>query len=182
MSQKGSSFERETCTRFSKWWSNGAQDDVFWRTAGSGARATSRFKKGKLTAAQDGDMQAVDERGKPFTSKFTVEMKRGYKSWSVMDVLDKSERMRPQTFEAFIAQAKMAAQRKGTWPMLVAKRDQRLPIVVIPRQAYAWLVDRCGSPAGNQIRLVYSDESWHLTTLDDFFTWVQPEAFNDKRA
>jgi len=41
---KGSSFEREICTILSKWWTNNERDDVFWRTAGSGARATTRSK------------------------------------------------------------------------------------------------------------------------------------------
>jgi hypothetical protein len=69
------------CYAFSMWWSDGANDDIFIRTAGSGAlraRATSRFKRGKNTESQFGDMTYNTPEGKPFIDMFSVEMKTGY--------------------------------------------------------------------------------------------------------
>lgn len=78
MSQKGSNFERDICKQFSRWWSYGERDDIFWRTAGSGARASMRFKKFIPTHDSAGDIMAIDPIGKPFTEKFLIELKRGY--------------------------------------------------------------------------------------------------------
>lgn len=45
---KGSVFEREICKALGRWWTDGERDDIFWRTAGSGARATCRLERGKV--------------------------------------------------------------------------------------------------------------------------------------
>ena len=40
--KKGPKFERDFCKRLSLWSSSGMDEDVFWRTPGSGARATTK--------------------------------------------------------------------------------------------------------------------------------------------
>ena len=75
---KGSQFERDICRELSIWWTQGERDDIFWRTSGSGARATTRAKKGDATANSAGDIGYLDEIGKPFLDYFMVELKRGY--------------------------------------------------------------------------------------------------------
>lgn len=70
-SQKGGAFEREISKVLSWWLTKGERDDVFWRSAGSGAKATVT---GKVTQA--GDLCAVDSLGEPFLSMFIVECKR----------------------------------------------------------------------------------------------------------
>jgi hypothetical protein len=140
---KGSGFEREMCKKFSLWWTNGTRDDIFWRTAGSGARATTRFRKsGKSTYANSGDLLAVDPIGKPFTDIFTVEMKRGYKSWSIMDQIDCSKKATEQTISLFLKQALMGANRPDcyNYPMLITRRDKRTEMVTIPMQAVIHLL------------------------------------------
>ena len=82
---KGSDFERTICKELSQWWSREEEkkerDDVFWRTAGSGARATVRQKQGKDTSASYGDVTSIDPIGYPFVSLFLLEIKRGYTSF-----------------------------------------------------------------------------------------------------
>lgn len=132
---KGSGFEREMCKKFSLWWTNGTRDDIFWRTAGSGARATTRFRKsGKSTYANSGDLLAVDPIGKPFTDIFTVEMKRGYKNWSIMDLVDKSKKAKEPTISLFLKQALMGANRPDcyNYPLLLTRRDQRTEMLTMP--------------------------------------------------
>jgi len=75
---KGQDFERDTCKKLSLWYSNGEREDYFWRTAGSGARATSRFKKAKSTENSAGDVGYLDISGKPFIDYFMLELKRGF--------------------------------------------------------------------------------------------------------
>jgi len=72
---KGSSFERCMCRAFSKWWTNNVRDDIYWRTAGSGAMATTRRKHGRTAVIGAGDMGIVDPIGKPFLDKFFIEFK-----------------------------------------------------------------------------------------------------------
>ncbi len=78
---KGFDFEREIVKLFSLWWTQDLdepRDDIFYKTSGSGARHTSRMKKGISTYNSAGDMGFLDPLGKPFIEKFLVEMKRGY--------------------------------------------------------------------------------------------------------
>lgn len=79
---KGSAFEREICKQLSLWWTaddeNGPRDDIFWRTAGSGARATTRGRRNIKTAGAAGDLMATDVSGKPFEKYFLCELKCGY--------------------------------------------------------------------------------------------------------
>src|SRR3990167_7811225 len=74
-STKGASFERQVCRQLSLWISSGERDDVFWRTAMSGGRATIGLRSGKNRGAQAGDAQAIDALGDAFMKVFSVECK-----------------------------------------------------------------------------------------------------------
>ena len=87
-SQKGSTFERAICRTLSLWFSEGESDTIFWRSSGSGAMAKVRSKVGKSTFGQYGDIAAVHPSGLALTQCCILELKRGYKSWSPLDVLD----------------------------------------------------------------------------------------------
>lgn len=73
--RKGGDFERDTCRRLSLWVTVGRRDDVFWRSATSGARATVQLGKGIINLAQSGDMSAIDPEGYEFVRTTFVEMK-----------------------------------------------------------------------------------------------------------
>jgi len=75
---KGSQGERDTCHELSLWWTNGKRSDIFWRTSGSGARATVRAKSAKKTAYSYGDITFIDPIGKPLIDLFLIENKIGY--------------------------------------------------------------------------------------------------------
>ena len=75
---KGGHFERDVCKRLSLWWSYGERDDLLWRTAGSGARATVRSRKNQQTANHHGDICATDPDAQPLVGAFCFEIKRGY--------------------------------------------------------------------------------------------------------
>lgn len=128
-SQKGSQFERNTCRQLSLWWTNGERDDVFWRSAGSGAMAKTRSKSGKGTFGQYGDVQATDPVGQPLLDAFTIELKRGYNRFTIQDLLDKSGKAQQQ-YEKFFEQVMQDAENAGTdnW-LLIVKRDRRDALV-----------------------------------------------------
>lgn len=72
---KGSKFERRTCKELSLWVSHGKRDDLFWRSAMSGGRASVAFKKGKKNQTQVGDITAIDKKGEKLVQAFVVECK-----------------------------------------------------------------------------------------------------------
>lgn len=123
---KGGQFERDTCRLLSLWWSKGKRDDVLWRTAGSGARATMRRKRGLTTANSCGDIAALDAEGKPLVDTITFELKRGYSRRSFADLFDAPANAKVREWEGFVLQAIRAAQNAGTpyW-MLITRRDKR---------------------------------------------------------
>lgn len=91
-SHKGTQYEREICRLLSEWWSKGRSDSVFWRTKGSGGRATVRSRKGKQTDNQCGDVYAVEQEGFPLTNLLIIELKRGYNRFSIMDLVSNPDR------------------------------------------------------------------------------------------
>ena len=68
---KGSSFEREVCVKLSLWTTGGLREDVYWRSAMSGGRATVR----KGAVRQAGDITAVAPEGHVLTDNMYLELK-----------------------------------------------------------------------------------------------------------
>jgi hypothetical protein len=124
---KGSAYERTLAKELSLWWSVGDRDDLFWRSSQSGGRATQRAKKGKKTANACGDLCAQDPDGQLLLDMYTIEIKRGYNSLHIYDILEGGK----GGMNAFTAQAAKAAQLAGTpyW-LLVHKRDRQPAIYV----------------------------------------------------
>lgn len=137
---KGNTFEREICTKLSLWWTNGKNDDVFWRSTSSGARATTRSKRGKSTTGNHGDIQAVDPIGKPFIDVFTLEIKRGYPGAHVGELLDSQNGKVNATneFYGFLQQAAESAKNaKSLYWLLIHKRDRRETMIYFPQSFLA---------------------------------------------
>lgn len=124
------------------WWSKGERDDIFWRTAGSGGRATNRQKIGKKTYGQQGDIQAVDPIGAPLTRLVTIEAKRGHKDAHIGDVMDRTNEHALRHLEVFIKQSIKEARDGGTpyW-LLIIRRDKRKALVYMPGALHDRLFD-----------------------------------------
>lgn len=138
---KGGSYERQFCKELSLWWT-GTDDDAFWRTAGSGARATMRGKTNRATAGHCGDVGATDERGLPLMKVVSIELKRGRNKYTVADLLDKKKTAAIQEWEKWIIQARTSAYQAGAkyW-MLIQRRDQRDEIAFFPSELWNDLND-----------------------------------------
>jgi hypothetical protein len=133
MSKKGPAWERQVATDISLWWSDGLRDDLTWRTAGSGARATVRGRKGKKTTNHCGDIGYTDVSIKPLFDFCVLELKRGYSSNSVQDILDAPiKKPVMQEYQKWVDQARESARNAEsvTW-MIIFKRDRREPIVIM---------------------------------------------------
>lgn len=121
--QKGASFERATCVKLSLWVSNGEQEDLYWRSAGSGSRSTVAFKRGKRLAAQAGDITCIHPRGEPFTNKFFCECKH-YRDLNFQGLLAGKGHL-----AEFWSEAKEQSNRYTKLPLMIAKQN-RLPTVI----------------------------------------------------
>jgi hypothetical protein len=139
---KGADFERELCKKLSLWWTDDERDDVFWRTAGSGGRATMRGRKGASTYGQDGDIQAVDPVGKPLMDLVTIELKRGYAPATFADILEPTKKGTTPMYLTFFEQAIRSAKNAGSvsW-WLIVRRDHRASTIFFPRELAQSLLD-----------------------------------------
>ena len=146
---KGSEFERRMMKQFSLWWSGGTRDDVFWRTAGSGARATARGRRALRTAGHYGDLTATDELGQPFVNRAVVEFKTGYgrEPWDVLTLLELDDKIGTHQLTRFWEQAcaEAVAAGDGRTPLLVFRRMRSLSPLMMMRFEIAYKV--CDSAA-----------------------------------
>lgn len=130
---KGGQFERDISRKLSLWWSDGASDDWFWRTGGSGGRATNRAKSGKTTANGTGDICAQNGEAQKLLNVVSIEAKRGYNSYSVQDLIDKPNKK--GGFWDFIDQSARDASVAGVpYFLIIHKRDRRDPVYVTNMQ------------------------------------------------
>lgn len=127
--QKGGSFEREVCRRLSLWVSEGKSDDLFWRSAMSGGRATVRGKKGQKTASGQGDITAVTRKGNLLTDRFVIECKH-YKDMG----LDKYVYGQGPLVDIWDKLLKECKYDKS--PMLIFKENRR-PILIGFKSVYS---------------------------------------------
>ncbi len=133
---KGSAFERSVCQRLSLWASDGAREDVFWRSSISGGRATlgSRKARGTKFTAQAGDISAIHPLGHPLLKLFFIECKHlrrlqldlalyGYKGF-----LEK----------LWIKPSKQAAAIRRE-PLCIVKENRRAELVLTTPKGGRWL-------------------------------------------
>lgn len=141
-SSKGSDYEREICARLSRWWTNGLRDDVYWRSAGSGARATTRGKRGRRTANQYGDVACTDPEGAALTDLFYIEIKRGYSGATIHDVIDKSNRTAEGWYESWFQKAELGCETSGAFGwLIITRRDRREPFIWMCESTMGVLVE-----------------------------------------
>lgn len=183
---KGSSFERWLCKRLSEWWTqdepNGPRDDVFWRTAGSGARATVRGKQGQNTVNSHGDICAIDPVGQPLIDCICIEAKVGYNRATIHDLIDplkpSKAREKKGCWEGWIAKAERSRKASGVqhWA-IIHKRDRREPVILYPNRLWDRLESMCGYPANMNFYLRVQHAAYSGMRLGSFFEWVKPEVF-----
>jgi len=134
---KGGNYERDTCRLLSRWWTDDARDDIFWRSSASGARAKVRGRAGANTAGQHGDVAATDPIGAPLIDIFTIELKRGYSEYTFQDLVDRKAGAGVQEWERFITQTIESFEQAGsyTW-LLITRRDRREALAWMPTHVF----------------------------------------------
>ena len=125
--QKGSAFERKVCKLLSAWVSGGESEDLFWRSAMSGGRATVGHRSGKSHSRHAGDISATSREGHALTDYWYVECK-AYRNLSIDSAMIKGTGSLIKFWDEAVAQA----ARYKKLPMLIAKQNQMPTIVLVP--------------------------------------------------
>jgi hypothetical protein len=124
---KGSSFERDVCKALSLWVSHGKREDLFWRSAMSGGRATVGRRKGKDLAQHAGDISATHVLGHALTDYWYVECKR-YADLKIESALLEGV----GTLAGFWRETCKQATDHKKMPMLIARQDRSPTIMLTP--------------------------------------------------
>ena len=124
---KGGAFERKVCKALSLWVSGGDREDLFWRSAMSGGRATQKLKKGKKLLSQTGDISAIDPMGDHLVKAYYLECKN-YKDLNLAGFLFQ----RGVLLQKFWDETIEYAFQYEKLPMLIAKQNQYPTLVLLP--------------------------------------------------
>jgi len=127
--QKGGAFERWCCKHLSLWVSHGRKEDVFWRSAMSGGRATVGGRKGKDLARQAGDITAVASEGHTLTNHYYIECKH------VRDLCVHGLWLKYGKLFGFWRIACTEARKHRRMPMLIARQNNYPTLVLIKQGA-----------------------------------------------
>lgn len=126
---KGAAFERAVCRDLSLWLTAGQHDDLLWRSAMSGGRATVRFKKGRASRSQAGDISPISGVGEKLTDLFLLECKH-YRDLQMiglyLGLTTGIHKHWKETVED--------AQRHKKWPMLIAKQSRTPTFVLLDQR------------------------------------------------
>jgi hypothetical protein len=191
-SKKGSAFERDTCKKLSLWFSHGERDDIFWRTAGSGARATCRAKQGLMTADSAGDICAIHPSGKPFTRVSIWELKRGYsaknsnRGISLLTIVDKLSAEKPPILVEWWEKLKDELQTHNRkFGFIIFKRDRKNACIAMHTSTFAYLNKRNAKkyffpPFGPTATVYTGGLELLVMQLEDFLNWCEPETLTRK--
>lgn len=183
---KGQNFERKLCKAFSLWWSKGygidpPQDNIFWRTAGSGARARVRTNKNKDVHTGFGDMLAENSIGQPLLNHCVLEFKKGYKNCCFVDLIASKKKIPPLI--KFLQEAEKDARDAGNRPILVLEKDRYDSIIGLSFPLFAFLNYHNGklekSTPVIKIKHQLIDYEYYFIKLDSFFNWVDPVTFEE---
>lgn len=167
--QKGASFERSVCKRLSLWISDLEKEDVFWRSAMSGGRATVYKKAGKgdKAAGHAGDITATDEIGHKLTDLWCIECKY-YKSLDVGTYVYSGAGKLASFWEQSVDQAVDT----GKMPMLICKENYKPELLILcargARKISSELHAMCRISHPNQ-------EPMYIFNFSDFITTVDPD-------
>jgi hypothetical protein len=170
---KGADFERDISRTLSLWWSHGERDDIFWRTSMSGGRATVRRKVGKATAYQAGDITATDPIGAPLIKATVIELKRGYKRWGILDMID-SKNPTKTVLGGFLLQVEEELKQAGIRNfLLICRRDGREPFVLMPTMVNCMRLDKV--LFSHTVSTIYYNQ-YMIISLADFLK-CSPETY-----
>lgn len=156
---KGAGFEREVCKRLSLWLSNGVRDDLLWRSAMSGGRATIGLKSGRVRNAQAGDISSIDSASSGFIDRFYVECKF-YKDLQLGNIITKTN----GNLVKFWTITEIEAVKVKKEPILIAKQNFRPALICMRYMPFLGTI-------------IDKDNDLHIYPFDLFLTDAKPRSY-----
>jgi hypothetical protein len=126
--EKGARNERRLCRELSLLVSDGERDDLLWRSAMSGGRATVGRLRGKRRAAQAGDVSSIDHLSHWLVRDWYIEAKHYHDLQILRGFLFNSGRLH-RFWRHTVKEAEHYLKR----PMLIAKQDRQPELLIIPK-------------------------------------------------
>jgi hypothetical protein len=164
---KGSEFERIICKKLSLWISEGKRNDLYWRSAMSGGRATVQSKKGIVNKSQVCDISSIDPLGNKLTDAFLLECK-SYRNIHI-DSLIYGRPKNNSLLEFWVEVAKKGSEYDKA-PLIIFKENGK-PIIIGCNYYFGEEVIGCNEVT----ELAYFDEyDLRLYFLDDVLNEVDP--------
>lgn len=127
---KGSGWERNVCRELSLWISEGERDDIFWRSAMSGGRATIGLREGIDRKSQHGDISAIAAAGEKLLEHFILECKF-YKDFEIFKGMVKDNGL----LFSFWDHLKQYCRAVRKQPLLIGRQNLMPPFVLITPEA-----------------------------------------------
>ncbi len=134
---KGGNFEIEISKTLSLFLSNNQRDDLFWRSHNSGGRYTTRFKQGKDTHSQSGDITYTHPDAEMFMNIFSIECKH-YKNINLWSLIKEIE---GESLLSFWKQCVNDSKKSCKLPILLAKQNHK-PILMCTNNTLSSLLCR----------------------------------------
>jgi len=164
--QKGFGYEIEVSRVLSKWVTGKEKPDIFWRSAGSGAKSSVERIKGHETYS-DGDIASIHERGDFFTKKFFIECKR-YKEAEILISFFTGKGKVYEWWDKCVEQASSAFKQ----PILIIRPNNQPAYLITDCAVISELSSWFGEPFYDKWEF---NRCIHVCYFKDWLTWADPD-------
>lgn len=158
---KGSSFERIISRLLSQWITGNKKEELFWRSAASGAKATIGRKKG-IKSNQDGDISSTSVKSHWLTREMYFECKN-YKAINVIAFFHKSGDVYSWWCKTF-----KEAQESNKFPILIFKGNRTIIYAMVTRIFWSKMDSYLGLKNFEHIRI----HSGHDVVIFNFMEFL----------
>lgn len=173
---KGNGYEISICRKLSEWLTGEQNPPVFWRTASSGAPATTLRKKGMKSNSMDGDIAGLTEEAVQITNGCFFECK-SYASWNIETLICPDKK---NTIADWWKKLIEESGQVGKIPVLIFKRNGSTDFVIVQDSFVDKLVGHgCKLLLHNCIRFDMATDDGvmgvSMYRFSDFWKAVDPE-------
>ena len=178
--QKGAEWERSTCKRLSLWVSNMTREDIFWRSAMSGGRATFATRKGREAeevSAQAGDISAISAEGELLIKHFFIECKN-YADLKLDTLVYGTVGLSDIYWKEPLEQA----EKYKKIPLVVAKENYQNPIMITTEKGYKILKKALKEGHKLPIYAIYPQHGMYVMSFRDLLGSVSYEKFKEQNS
>ena len=167
--RKGAAFERRISVTLSLWASKGRREDLYWRTASSGGRATLYSRKTRdkhMQRSDQGDITITHPDGQFLMDLFQVECKN-YRCLELDKLALGNKGLSDRIWNPYKDES------NGRVPMVIAGANRCEPLLLTTRSG-AYLIENC-SVVGIRPTALFPRHGMYVYLFKDFLQKVAPD-------